>query len=180
MSFQPFIDGPGRVNDYVKLPDNIYKILHVEDVLSPRIGYNLANNTWQTTVFNQIAPRFDTTFRNVDITNVTAHRLLQITGIELFTGMVEISLRQPAKMTRWGAGAVAEGTLTNLRSPLGAPLRLRNLYTVNEKPIQLRAVSLAAAHRVRPMFALRGFLYELEVGPKEVKISFEPPLGGIE
>lgn len=91
--------------------------------------------------------------------------------------------RQPAKMTRWGAGNVAEGVMDALNSPLGAPMRLRNLYSVNEKPIQLRAISVVQATRIQPMIRLRGFLYELEALKKGVappRVFFEPPIGGIE
>ncbi|MFQ6064229.1 MAG: hypothetical protein ACE5L6_02020 [Candidatus Bathyarchaeia archaeon] len=180
MSYQPFIDGPGRVNDYVKLNGTIYKIIHVEDFFSPRIGFNTTSNEWQITTFNQLAVGGDTGHRNVNITNVTLMRLLQLTGIEIFTSWLDISLRQPSKMTRWGGGDVPEGIITGLRSPVGAPIRLRNLFTVNEKPIQMRAQNVATTIRVRPMVTLRGFLYELEEGPKQVAHYYEPPIGGIE
>jgi len=180
LSFQPFLDGPGRINDYVKLNGNMYRIAHVEDFISPWIGYNLANNTWNTTVFNRIAARFDTGYRQVNITNVQLERLLQIIGISIRTGGLRVMARQPAKMTRWGAGDTPEGDLDGFNSPVASPLHLRNLYTVNEKPIQLRGVSELRATRITPMIRLSGFLYELEGWKKPVAVYFEPPIGGIE
>jgi len=183
LSYQPFIDGPGRRNDYVKLEGkNIYQITHVEEFFSPPIGLNVtvAPNFWQVDAEGQLAVRGDTGFLNLAITNITTHRLLQITGIELWTAAMEISLRQPAKMIRWGAGDVAEGTLSAVRSPIAAPIRLRNLFTVNEKPLQMRALSTSRCVRIRPRVSMRGFLYELVEGPKQVAHYYEPPIGGIE
>jgi len=181
LSYVPFLDGPGRINDYVKLNEKIYKINHVEDFLSPFIGFNSTNNTWQTTVFNLLAPRGDTAFRDLTITDLAELRLLQITGIEITAPFLAISLRQPAKMTRWGAGDIPEGQVNGLQSPLGAPIRLRNLFSVQEKPVQMRAINLLVSKRVIPRVILRGFLYELVAGPTTAPpVFFEPPIGGIE
>jgi len=180
MSYQPFIHGPGRVGDYVKLNGNIYRIVHVEDFLSPLIGWNSSSNEWNIDVFDSLAGRGDTGFHDVGITDVAEARLLQITGIELNSPYIACSLKQPAKITRWGAGDVPEGQVNGFQSPLGSPLRLRNLFSVQAKPIQLRARNLLVAHEVVPKVTLRGFLYELEAGPKTVKVYYEPPIGGIE
>lgn len=180
MSYQPFIDGPGRVNDYVKLNGTIWKILHVEDVFTPTIGWNAAATQWDTEHTDRLAVRGDTGFQNVPLTNIAQHRLLQITGIDMRTVGIELRLRQPAKMTRWGAGNVPEGAISVLNSPIGSPIRLRNLFTVNEKPIQMRGLSLMRATRVCPLIYMRGFLYELAEGPKTVRVYYEPPIGGIE
>lgn len=183
MSYQPFIDGPGRQNDFVKLEGkNIYRITHVEEFLTPPIGLNttVIPNVWQALQEGLLAVRGDTGFLTLPITNITTHRLLQITGIELWTGSMVISLRQPAKMIRWGAGDTPEGSIQAIRSPIGAPMRLRNLFTVNEKPLQMRALSTSRCVRIRPRVSMRGFLYELTEGPKDVRVYYEPPIGGIE
>ena len=179
MSYIPFITGPGRNRDYVKLNGNIYRIVHVEDFLSPPIGWD-GTRAWDITTFAALAARGATGFRNLTITDLAELRLLQITGLEINSPYLLCSLRQPAKMTRWGAGDVPEGQLDGFRSPVGAPLRLRNLFSVNEKPVQLRAQNSCVAHSVTPRLLLRGFLYELEAGPKTVDYFFEPPIGGIE
>lgn len=182
MSYAPFIHGPGRVNDVVKFDQKYYKITHVEDFLSPAIGFNSTNNTWQTTIFNALAARGDTGFRDLDITNIQEARLLQVTGIEVTAPFLLVSLRQPAKMTRWGAGDVPEGHLDGFRSPLCAPLRLRNLFTVQQKPLQMRAQNSLRANPIVPRAYLRGFLYELDSSPLKATpaVFFEPPIGGIE
>jgi len=182
LSYSPFLHGPGRVNDIVKFNQKGYKIIHVEDFLSPAMGFNSANNTWQTVVFNALAARGDTGFRDLDITNVRESLLLQVTGIEFASPFLLVSLRQPAKMTRWGAGDVPEGQIDGFRSPLSAPIRLRNLFTVQEKPLQMRAQNSLIANPIVPRLYLRGFLYELDsrlVTPVP-PYAFEVPIGGIE
>lgn len=178
MSYSPFLEGPGRKGDFVKLNGNIYKISHVEDFLSPRIGWD--GTDWSITAFTALAARGDTTHRNLAITNVAELRLLQVCGVEISSPFLRISMRQPAKMTRWGAGDVPEGEISGFQSPLGSPIRLRNLFSVNEKPLQMRGQNVLVAHTIIPRVMLRGFLYELEAGPTQVSVFFEPPIGGIE
>jgi hypothetical protein len=105
---------------------------------------------------------------------------LQVTGIEINSPWLYCSIKQPSKMTRWGAGNEPEGKISALQSPYGAPVFIRELFTVQNKPVQLRAVNLAHAHNITPILQFRGFLYELEEGPKTVATWYEPPIGGIE
>jgi hypothetical protein len=180
LSYQPFLQGPGRVNDYVKLDGSIYKVTHVDDVFIPRIGWNSVNLTWQDSVFNAIAAGGDTSFRDLPFTSVQELRLLQLTGIEISAPWALLSLKQPSKMTRWGAGNEPEGTINAIQSPMGAPLFLRELFSVQNKPVQLRCRNQARAHPLVPMLHFRGFLYELEAYKGAAGVWYEPPIGGIE
>lgn len=180
MSYVPFVNGPGRSGDYVKIGRKFFTVAHAEDFFSPRIGWNAANMSWQNTVFNALAARGDTGFQDLGFSNLAELRLLQLTGIEINSPYLVASLRQPSKITRFGTQTVPEGTLDGFRSPVASPVRIRHLFTIQQKQAQMRMQNFAVAHSVTPRIFFKGFLYELEEGPPSAAVWFEPYLGGIE
>lgn len=180
LSYVPFLNGPGRTNDVVRINNKNFTVIHADDFLSPRIGWNAANNSWQNTVFNLLVAHGDTGFTDLTFSNLAELRLLQLTGIEINSPYLFVSLKQPSKITRLGVSSLPEGQIDGLMSPWGSPVRLRHLFTVQNKPAQMRAQNYAIAHNTRPVIRFRGFLYELKEGPAAAGVFFEPYLGGIE
>lgn len=179
MSYQPFISGPGRVGDVVKLGTGNFKVTHIDDVFVPRIGWNAANNTWQDTVFNGLAPHGDTNFVDLVFTNVAELRLFQLTAIEVNNIDAVVSIRQPANIIRWGVGNEGQGQLDGFLSPWGGPARLRELFSIQEKAIQMRVQNRSLFRTIVPRFYFRGYIYELEAAPAG-GVAYVATLGGVE